>query len=149
MVKTQSLHSLMYCPALYPVYDEVIIIISGGGSVLLRHVRHHPAGSSPQPGSFVGRAEGESASGQHPPVWGGLQHRFRSASQTRRDTSIPINLPNRKKDEVNEITLQYQEKVLPLHTLPRLPPSEWRHGEGHDGSSTYTHKHTNENNHTT
>ena len=70
MVKTQSLHSLIYCPALYPVYDEVIIIISGGGGVLLRHVRHHPADSSPQPGSFVGRAEGESASGQHPPVWG-------------------------------------------------------------------------------
>ena len=146
MVKTQSLHSLIYCPALYPVYDGGVIIISGGGGVLLGHVRHHPAGSSPQPGSFVGRAEGESHQDSILLCGGGLQHRFRPASQTRRDTPIPINLPNRKKYEVNEITLQYQEKVLPLHTLPRLPPSEWRHGEGHDGGSTYTHKYTNEKN---
>lgn len=149
MVKTQSLHSLIYCPALYPVYDEVIIIISGGGGVLLRHVRHHPADSSPQPGFFCREGGGRVCIRTASSCVGGLQHRFRPASQTRRDTPIPTNLPNRKKDEVNEITLQYQEKVLPLHTLPRLPPSEWRHGEGHDGGSTYTHKHTNEKNHTT
>ena len=149
MVKTQSLHSLIYCPALYPVYDGVIIIISGGGGVLLRHVRHHPADSSPQPGSFVGRAEGESASGQHPPVWGDSSIASVQPVRHAETHPSPINLPNRKKDEVNEITLQYQEKVLPLQTLPRLPPSEWRHGEGHDGGSTYTHKHTNENNRTT